>query len=94
MTLGGRQCRIRTGSGFDISNWFAFFAPAGTPPEVIARLNAEINYALKQQDVREKLASAGAEVVGTSPDELARFMRAESAKFANLIKVSGAKAAD
>jgi tripartite-type tricarboxylate transporter receptor subunit TctC len=81
-------------SGFDISNWFAFFAPAGTPPEVIARLNAEINYALKQQDVREKLASAGAEVVGTSPDELARFMRAESAKFANLIKVSGAKAAD
>jgi tripartite-type tricarboxylate transporter receptor subunit TctC len=80
--------------GFDISNWFAFFAPAGTPPEVIARLNAEVGYALKQPDVREKLAGAGAEAMGTSAEELARFLRAESAKFASLIKLSGAKASD
>jgi len=58
---------------------------------VIARLNGEIVRALKQQDVREKLAAAGADALGTSPDELATFMRSESRKFAELIKVSGAR---
>jgi tripartite-type tricarboxylate transporter receptor subunit TctC len=80
--------------GFDISNWFAYMVPAGTPADVIGKLNTEINRALKLQDIREKLASAGAEAVGTSPEELAKFMRAESAKFADLIRVSGAKGAD
>jgi len=76
---------------FDISNWFAYFVPSATPRDVIDRLNGEINRALKQQDVREKLAAAGADALGTSPEELASFMRAESTKFAELIKVSGAK---
>ncbi len=80
--------------GFDISNWFAYFVPAGTPSDVVARLNAEINRGLKLQDVKEKLANVGAETVGTSADELARFVRAESDKFAKLIKVSGAKGTD
>jgi tripartite-type tricarboxylate transporter receptor subunit TctC len=76
---------------FDISNWFAYFVPSATPRDVIDRLNGEINRALKQQDVIEKLAAAGADALGTSPEELASFMRAESTKFAELIKVSGAK---
>ncbi|MFL6564088.1 MAG: Bug family tripartite tricarboxylate transporter substrate binding protein [Burkholderiales bacterium] len=76
---------------FDISNWFAYFVPAGTPGDVIGRLNGEIVRALKQQDVREKLAAAGADALGSSPEELASFMRAEGAKFAELIKVSGAR---
>ena len=80
--------------GFDVSNWFAYFVPAGTPSEVIGKLNAEINRALKLQDVKEKLASLGAEAVGSSPEELVKFARAESAKFANLIRVSGAKGTD
>lgn len=80
--------------GFDISNWFAYFVPAGTPTGVIAKLSAEINRSLKLQDVSEKLAGAGAEAVGSSPEELAKFLRVESAKFANLIKVSGAKGTD
>ena len=80
--------------GFDISNWFAYFVPAGTPTDVITKLSAEINRSLKLQDVSEKLAGAGAEAVGTSPEELAKFLRVESAKFANLIKASGAKATD
>ena len=79
---------------FDISNWFAYFVPAGTRADVIVRLNAEINRALKLPDVREKLANVGAEAVGTSPEELARFVRAESDKFANLIRLSGAKGTD
>ena len=76
---------------FDISNWFAYFVPLGTPRDVIGRLNGEIVRALKQQDVREKLAAAGADALGTSPEELASFMRAESTKFADLIRVSGAR---
>jgi tripartite-type tricarboxylate transporter receptor subunit TctC len=80
--------------GFDISNWFAYLVPAGTPAEAIARLNSELNRALKLDDVREKLAAVGAEVVGTTPEELGRFWRAESEKFAQLIKVSGAKGTD
>ena len=80
--------------GFDISNWFGYFVPAGTPTDVVDRLNAEITRALKLPEVREKLANVGAEVVGNSPQELATFWRAESDKFARLIKASGAKASD
>jgi tripartite-type tricarboxylate transporter receptor subunit TctC len=80
--------------GFDVSNWFAYFVPAGTPAAVIERLNTEINRALKLPDVREKLAFVGAEAVGTTPQELAKFVRSESQKFAELIKVSGAKGTD
>lgn len=80
--------------GFDISNWFAYFVPANTPAEVITRLNSEINRGLRLQDVKNKLANVGAETVGTTPDELARFVRAESDKFANLIRLSGAKGTD
>ena len=80
--------------GFDISNWFAYFVPAGTPADVIARLNTEVNNGLKFQDVKEKLAAVGAETVGTTPDALGKFVRAESEKFAQLIKASGAKGTD
>ena len=80
--------------GFDISNWFAYFVPAGTPPDVVSRLNAEVNRGLKFQDVKEKLASVGAETVGTTPEELAKFVRDETEKFARLVKLSGAKGTD
>jgi tripartite-type tricarboxylate transporter receptor subunit TctC len=78
--------------GFDISNWFAYFVPAGTPAEALNRLNAEINRALRLQDVKDRLAPQGAETVGTTPDELARYVRSESEKYAKLIRASGAKA--
>jgi len=79
-------------AGFDINNWFAYFVPAGTPPDVVARINAEINKALRMQDVKDRLAPQGAETIGTAPEELARYVRAESDKYATLIRVSGAKA--
>jgi tripartite-type tricarboxylate transporter receptor subunit TctC len=80
--------------GFDISNWFAYFVPAATPREVIVRLNTEVNRGLGFQDVREKLASVGAETVGTTPEELGKFVRAETEKFGRLVKLSGAKGTD
>jgi tripartite-type tricarboxylate transporter receptor subunit TctC len=80
--------------GFDISNWFAYFVPAGTPRDVIARLNAEINRGLGMADVKQRLGSVGAETVGTTPEELGKFVKDESDKFAKLIKASGAKGTD
>ena len=80
--------------GFDISNWFAYFVPTGTPAEVVNRLNAEINRGLAQPDVKEKLANVGAETVGTTAADLAKFVRAESDKFEKLIRLSGAKGTD
>lgn len=79
---------------FVFTNWFAYFAPAGTPAAAIARLNGEINRALTLDDVKAKLANVGLETVGTSPEELGKFVREESEKFAKLIKLSGAKGTD
>ena len=77
--------------GYDTQAWSGLYAPAGTPSEVIAKLNAEVVKILKMPAVREQLAAQGAEPVGDSPEEFARFMRDEIAKWAKLIKVSGAK---
>lgn len=79
---------------FVFTNWFAYFAPTGTPAGVIAKLNGEINRALKLEDVKAKLANVGLETVGTSPEELGKFVREESEKYAKLIKLSGAKGTD
>jgi tripartite-type tricarboxylate transporter receptor subunit TctC len=79
---------------FVFTNWFAYFVPAGTPAAVIERLNGEINRALKLEEVKAKLATVGLETLGTGPEELGRFVREESEKFAKLIKLSGAKGTD
>ncbi|MCW5605653.1 MAG: tripartite tricarboxylate transporter substrate binding protein [Burkholderiales bacterium] len=76
---------------FVATNWFAYFAPTGTPPAVIDRLNVEINRVLKLEDVKEKLVTLGLETVGTTPEELGSFVREESQKFGKLIKAAGVK---
>jgi tripartite-type tricarboxylate transporter receptor subunit TctC len=76
-------------AGFVATNWFAYFVPTGTPAAVINTLNAEINRTLKQEDVKEKLLVLGLETRGTTPDELGKFVRAESQKFEKLIRQSG-----
>jgi tripartite-type tricarboxylate transporter receptor subunit TctC len=68
--------------------------PTGTPAAVVSTLNAEINRTLKQEDVKEKLLVLGLETRGTAPDELGKFVRGESEKFAKLIKLAGVKATD
>jgi tripartite-type tricarboxylate transporter receptor subunit TctC len=78
--------------GFDISTWFGVFVPAGTPPEAIARLHDEFTRALAAPEVREKVLNLGAEPVGSTPAEFGAFIRAEAAKYARVIKASGAKA--
>jgi len=78
--------------GFEASNWFAFMAPAGTPPEIVARLNAESGKAMQAADVREKLAALGFEIQSSTPQELSGLLKSESAKWAKVVKASGAKA--
>jgi tripartite-type tricarboxylate transporter receptor subunit TctC len=75
--------------GFQFNSWFAVMAPAGTPKEIVARLNAAILKALADPEVREKLRDQGLTVRGTSPEELATAMREQLAKYARLFKEAG-----
>jgi tripartite-type tricarboxylate transporter receptor subunit TctC len=79
-------------SGFDDLTWIGFFAPAGTPPEVVNRLNVEINRALELPDVREKLGQLGFESRRNTPAEFGDFIKEEVPKWAKAVKESGAKA--
>jgi tripartite-type tricarboxylate transporter receptor subunit TctC len=79
---------------FVFTNWFAYFVPAGTSAEIIGKLQGEIRRALQLADVKAKLVTVGLETVGSTPEELGRFVREESEKFAKLIKLSGAKGTD
>jgi tripartite-type tricarboxylate transporter receptor subunit TctC len=77
--------------GFDISTWFGLLAPAGTPPEIVGRWNAEVGRILRTPDMRERLTAMGAEPAPDSPAEFAQFIASEAAKYARIVKVSGAK---
>ena len=78
--------------GFEDYTWVGLFVPAGTPPEIVARLNAEAQAALRSPEVREKLAGAGFEPVGDGPREFAPYLRTELGKWAKVVKETGAKA--
>ena len=78
-------------AGFDLATWFAFFAPAATPRELGERISAEMRRVLAQADTKDRLTGIGVDVAGTTPEELARFHRAELAKWAKIVKDSGAK---
>jgi tripartite-type tricarboxylate transporter receptor subunit TctC len=68
------------------------FAPAGTPREIIARLNSEIVRALKLPDVRQLMLAQGAEPVSESPEQFAALVKSDVAKWGEVVKRSGAKA--
>ena len=77
--------------GFDMNTWWGLVAPAAVNKDIVARLYAETVKLLKQNDVREKIAFAGAEIVGSSPDEFAAFIRSERAKYAKVIAAANIK---
>lgn len=72
--------------------WIGLLAPGGTPADVLGRLSADTRRAMQSPEVRELLARQGFDVVAGTPDEFARWIRAESAKWARVIKASGATA--
>jgi tripartite-type tricarboxylate transporter receptor subunit TctC len=77
--------------GFEVGSWQGVFAPAGTPPDIVKRLNAEIVKILNQPEVREKLVALGAEPVGNSTEEFSAMVKAEVVKWSDVVKKSGAR---
>jgi tripartite-type tricarboxylate transporter receptor subunit TctC len=71
--------------GFDVSTWFGVVAPAGTPPEIVQKINAAIVQILKMPDVRQKFIEQGAEVVGNSTQQMADFMNTERTTWKKVI---------
>ncbi|MGD9834642.1 MAG: Bug family tripartite tricarboxylate transporter substrate binding protein [Piscinibacter sp.] len=72
--------------GFDIGTWFGVLAPAGTPKEVVTRLNTEMVKVIQSPEFRQRMAEIGAEPIGNSADEMARQVREQTEKFARLVR--------
>ena len=79
-------------AGYESSAWFGLLGPAGVPREIVSKLNAEVVRILKLPDVRQNLAGQGAEPLFLTPDEFGAFIKAETAKWAKVVKASGATA--
>jgi tripartite-type tricarboxylate transporter receptor subunit TctC len=77
--------------GFTSSQWFGFLAPAGTPREVIMKINADVQKVLAAPDVKEKLATQGGETHGTTPEAFGAFMKKEYDTYAQIIGQAGIK---
>ena len=73
-------------AGFDLSTWWGLVAPAAVGRDIIARLETETVKLLRQPDVKERIAFAGADTVGNTAEEFAAFIRAERAKYARIVK--------
>jgi tripartite-type tricarboxylate transporter receptor subunit TctC len=72
--------------GYDNSSWSAVGAPAGTPKEIISKLNSELAAILKLPDIQEKSAAVGADIIGGTPEQFAAYLKSEIAKFARVVK--------
>ena len=77
--------------GVEAGIWLGLFAPAGTPPAIIARLNAEVNKVLAMPDIREKISAGGATAAGGTSEEFAAFVRADYAKWGKIAKEANIK---
>jgi tripartite-type tricarboxylate transporter receptor subunit TctC len=76
--------------GFESATWFGFIGPAGMPTEIINRMNAELNAALKRPELVKKLSEQGAEVLGGTPEQFSSLIKKDIARWAPVIKESGA----
>jgi hypothetical protein len=75
--------------GFEAVQWTAMMAPAGTPADILGRLQKEIVAILRMPEIRDKLAVDGAEIVASAPEEFSSFLRAETVKWAAVVKAAG-----
>jgi tripartite-type tricarboxylate transporter receptor subunit TctC len=77
--------------GFEVLGWYGVFAPAGTPPEIVRRLNAEISAITSQPDFRAQMQGQGADPMAATPQEFAAYLRAEVGKWGKVVRDSGAR---
>ena len=78
-------------NGFDAVTWFGLLAPTGTPKDVIAKINAEFNKALKEPELAKRLGDEGADAAGGTPEQFAALIKDEIPRWGKVVKVSGAK---
>jgi tripartite-type tricarboxylate transporter receptor subunit TctC len=98
-TLGGERNRTtpeiptmgETLPGYQVSNWIGLFAPAGTPPEIVNRWNAEVQKVMRSPEIEKRLETEGAKFVPTTPQSFAAFQKAEAEKWAEAIRKAGIK---
>ena len=77
--------------GYEVTNWYGAMAPAGIPKDILAKLHTELVRILKQPDVQARFSGEGGEIGANTPDEFAKFIRAEIVKWDKAVKASGAK---
>ncbi|MBC8120066.1 MAG: tripartite tricarboxylate transporter substrate binding protein, partial [Burkholderiaceae bacterium] len=77
--------------GFDASSWFGLFAPAGTPRPIVDKIQSDVAKALATSELRERFLAQGAQPSGSTPDDFAAFIRAETDKWTKVVKISNAK---
>ena len=78
--------------GYDFTSWFGVLAPADTPKEIISRLNTEIVKILNTPELKDRLSKDGADLIASTPEEFATYLRAETTKWARVIKAAGIRA--
>jgi len=78
--------------GFEVNNWIGLFAPAGTPPEIVRRWNVEVTKIMQSPEIQARLPGEGARFSPNTPEQFASFVKAEIAKWAPVVKASGARA--
>lgn len=78
--------------GYALTNWFGMVVPAATPRDLIARIHVDVTRTLQDREIRDKIVGMGADVVGNTPEQFAKFWRDESDKWAKVIKEAGIRA--
>jgi tripartite-type tricarboxylate transporter receptor subunit TctC len=77
--------------GYEVSNWIGLFAPAGTPAEIVGRINAEVQKIMRSPEIEKRLENEGAKFVPTTPQTFAAFQRAENERWGKAIRAAGIK---
>ena len=77
--------------GYEFSAWYGIMAPAGTPKEIVAKINADLNKVLKDPEVIEKLIGQGTEIVNLGPEQFKSVIKLDSTKYAKLVSDIGLK---
>lgn len=78
--------------GYELTNWFGLVVPAATPQDIVGRIHGDFTKALLQNEIRDKIAAMGADVVGNTPEQFGKFWRAESDKWARIVKEANIRA--
>ena len=78
--------------GFEVNNWVGLFAPAGTPPEIVGKLNGEVQRFMQSKEITARLTAEGARFIPMTPEQFGSFVKAEIAKWGPVVRASGARA--